>query len=305
MNRAFAVIFALLLAHAFGADNTGHNVVQVQMRNVTYRVTDRASVHIARLDGELRPTHDGTVPSFDDRQSFLIDIRSAEIEIADTALANVLNENVFAAHDAPIKNVQIATEGTRVKIKGKLHSKADVPFEMEGTLSATPDGMVRIHSEHIKAAHLPMKGLMDLVGIKVADLMKTDKVHGLRVDKDDLILNPTAILPPPRIEGRVSAIDICGNLIVQTFGGKPSDTRGRTGNFMSYQGGQLKFGKLTMSPADLILIDPAPSDPFDFFFARYKDQLVAGYTKNTPQDGLRVYMPDYGKLKKQALGSPR
>jgi hypothetical protein len=41
------------------------------------------------------------------------------------------------------------------------------------------------------------------------------------------------------------------------------------------------------------LIDNDPSDPFDFFQERYKDQLVAGYSQNTPALGLKVYMPDY------------
>jgi hypothetical protein len=41
-------------------------------------------------------------------------------------------------------------------------------------------------------------------------------------------------------------------------------------------------------------------DPFDFYLDHYKEQLVAGYTKETSNFGLRVYMPDYNKLPKQA-----
>ena len=287
---------ALLAAAA--AEHAG-NTVQVQMRNISYRVTNTVAVRISRLDGELRPTREGVVPSFDDRESFLIDIRSADISLSTDALAAMLNQYAFAASDSPLKDVHIAPQGTGLKIQGKLR-KGNLPFETVGTLSVTGDGKVRVHTEHVKAAHVSVKGLMDLLGIKIANLIKTEKVRGLQVDQDDLILDPTAILPPPRITGRLSAIAVRGNTIVQTFGGKPADTHGRSGNYMSYQGGQLKFGKLTMSPTDLVLIDPDARDPFDFFFAHYKEQLVAGYTKNTPQDGLRVYMPDYGKMKKAA-----
>jgi hypothetical protein len=45
------------------------------------------------------------------------------------------------------------------------------------------------------------------------------------------------------------------------------------------------------------LIDMEPRDPFDFFLDHYREQLSAGYTKITPQFGLRVYMRDYGKLR--------
>jgi hypothetical protein len=65
---------------------------------------------------------------------------------------------------------------------------------------------------------------------------------------------------------------------------------------MAYRKNQLRFGKLTMSDTDLILIDMDPRDPFDFYLDHYKEQLVAGYTKETPSFGLRVYMCDYNKL---------
>jgi len=65
---------------------------------------------------------------------------------------------------------------------------------------------------------------------------------------------------------------------------------------MYYRGGVLRFGKLTMSDADMELIDQSPADPFDFFQDRYNDQLVAGYSKNTRDHGLKVYMPDYYRI---------
>ena len=65
---------------------------------------------------------------------------------------------------------------------------------------------------------------------------------------------------------------------------------------MYYRGGVLRFGKLTMNDADMQLIDPDPADPFDFFQDRYNVQLVAGYSKNTPEHALKVYMPDYHRV---------
>jgi hypothetical protein len=54
-----------------------------------------------------------------------------------------------------------------------------------------------------------------------------------------------------------------------------------------------------MSDADLKLIDMDAKDPFDFYSAKYSEQLVAGYSKNTPQQALRTYMPDFNDLKKR------
>lgn len=56
----------------------------------------------------------------------------------------------------------------------------------------------------------------------------------------------------------------------------------------------IRFGKLTMTGADLQLIDA--DDAFDFYPAKYNAQLVAGYSKNTPDRGLMTYMPDFNDL---------
>ena len=68
-------------------------------------------------------------------------------------------------------------------------------------------------------------------------------------------------------------------------------------NYMYYRGGTLRFGNLTMSDADLALIDASQKDPFDFYQDRYERQLVAGYSKNTLAHGLKVYMPDYYRVR--------
>jgi len=65
---------------------------------------------------------------------------------------------------------------------------------------------------------------------------------------------------------------------------------------MYYRGGILRFGKLTMVRTDLLLLDADQKDVFDFSPERYNAQLVAGYSKNTPAQGLIVYMPAFADL---------
>src|SRR5215510_15104665 len=114
--------------------------VDVQMRNVVYHFIDNIAVHIHSLNGQLLPMK-GELPVFDDENSFKIQITSAVITIAPDSLANVLNSYVFLRRDAPLKNISIGIDNSgRLKVKGKLHSKGDIPFETEGVLSATSEG---------------------------------------------------------------------------------------------------------------------------------------------------------------------
>ena len=287
-------------SHAQQNQPTKKTAVQTEMRNVMYHFTDNVTVHILQLRGALVPVRQDSLPIFDDSRSFHLEISSADINMTTDSLANVLNQYVFAASDAPLKGLSVTTEGNSLKVKGKLHSKGDISFEAVGTISATPEGQIRIHAEKVKAAHLPVKGLLDLLGLKIADLINTKEVRGVRSEENDLILDPEQILPPPHIEGRITAVRIQGNQIVQVFGNKPKaeSTGAIAGNYMAYHGAQLPFGKLTMSDTDMILIDMDPKDPFDFYLDHYRDQLVAGYTKITPQFGLRVFMRDFHKLQR-------
>ena len=291
---AFAIVGAALTSNPRPAAPAGS--VHAEMHNVVYHFSDSASVHIVDLEGDLVPTDTKGIPIFDDANSFRLVIHSAEISITSDALASTLNRYVFASPDAPLKKIHIATHGDKLSIRGLLHAKRDLPFEAEGSVTVTPEGDIRVHTEKVKAAHLPIKGLMDLLGANISKLIDTRKVQGLRAEKDDLILVASQLFPPPHIEGRLSAIWLRGNEVVQQFGTSARLGAHRSGNYMAYRGGQLRFGKLTMSDTDLILIDMDPEDPFDFYLAHYQDQLVAGYTKSTPSFGLRAYFRDYNKL---------
>ena len=266
------------------------------MRNVLYHFSDSVVVHIETLNGEVVPTGEYKFPIFDDKKSFNIEISSGKIAIDTLSLANVFNSYVFASANAPLKDISVTMENNRLKIKGKLHTKGDIPFETDGVLTPTRDGKIRLHTEKIKALHVSVKGLMDLFNVQIADFVKTGKIPGVATDQNDLVLDLSEILPAPHIRGKVTAIRFEGRTLVQTFGSDEKSVKYLPGNYMSYHGNTLRFGKLTMDDADLILIDMDPGDPFDFYLDHYKEQISAGYAKITPSFGLRVFVKDFNKL---------
>jgi hypothetical protein len=278
--------------------NKQEGTVQAQMRNVTYHFSDTVVVEIKSLNGELVPLGKNEFPIFDVKDSFSLRISTAEMAIDSSNLANLLNSYVFARPQSPLTALSIVVEKGRVKVKGKLHDKGDIPFETEGILTPTADGKLRLQSEKIKAMHVPVKGLMSLFGIDLGGLIKEGKVPGVRAEEDDLILDLEQILPPPHIEGKVVSVRIEGEKIIQIFGGSDANPvkNIRAGNYMAYKNNRLRFNKLVMNDADLILIDMDPNDPLDFYLEHYKEQVSAGYTKTTLESGLRVFIKDFNKL---------
>jgi hypothetical protein len=281
-------------------------VVRATMQNVDFHLTDRIVTHIANLSGKLTPTKPG-IPTFDDKNSFLLDIDSANVSVSAASLTSDLNDFVFAKPDAPLKKLSVSTQGDQLVLKGILASKGDLSFETAGTLTATSDGMIRVHTTRVKALHLPVKGLMDMLGLSTEAMLNTKNVPGVTVDKDDLILDPAAILPPPKMRGHLTSIRVANEGIALSFGnqvpgGKVSILTSSCGgrNFMAFKGGTVRFGKLTMTDADLELVDSQPTGAFDFSIDHYMQQLVAGYSKMTPKGGLCAHVPDLDKIQKPA-----
>jgi hypothetical protein len=313
----FAGLIPFRVANADQASGApaASGAVAVAMKNVEFHLTDNIIVHVATLNGKMTSTH-GEIPVLDDKRSFVLDIDSAKVAVSMTALANDLNDYVFAKPDAPLKKLNATTQGQLLVVKGLLVSKGGIPFETDGTLSVTPEGMIRVHTQKVKALKVPVKGLMDMLGIDTANLLTTKKVEGVTVDKDDLILDPSKILPPPELTGHLVSIDIVGGQILLGF--KSSEGPGKQSavvnscparNYLTFKGGSVRFGKLTMSDTDLELIDSDPGDSFDFSIDHYKDQLVAGYAKMTRRGGLCVQVPDFNKVKpngnSQQKGNPK
>jgi hypothetical protein len=255
-------------------------------------------LQIRYLLGEMIATSAEPV-TLDDPASFETSIKAAEIAISAKTLSDLLNQRVFAYPGAPLKNLTITTKAGRIKQTGIMHKGVDLPFELEGTLGVTADGEIRLHADKVRSAHVPFKGLLHLFGEDLSKLIRIKQDRGVTLEGDDIFLNPSKMLPPPRITGKVTAVRIEGDLIVQTFG-TGGDKIGippfKARNYIYHKGGILRFGKLTMKDVDLEIVDKSPATPFEFSLPEYNRQLVAGYSKNTESHGLIVFMPDLDSL---------
>ena len=131
-----------------------------------------------------------------------------------------------------------------------------------------------------------MTRLMKVFGVEMDDLLKVKPGYGVTVDDNDLILDPQQLVPPPLIRGKVTSVRVTDGAIVQTFGSgeqRRLSPLAVSRNYIYWRGSNLQFGKLTMAETDLELVDEDPDDPFDFSIDHWNDQLVAGYSKNTPE----------------------
>src|SRR5688572_18016244 len=277
--------------------------VQIEMKNVRLHVAADVMLNVRHLRGEMVSRAAGSPPVLDDQWSYVIHMFSADVSIDMASLTNLMNHHAFAWEDAPIKEIEMSVDEGRLKQKGKMKKGVWLPFSMKASVSATPDGRMRLHTESVKALGIPATKLLDLFDLTLDKLLTIEKGHGMEVKEDDVIISPGRILPPPELQGRLSKVEIVGQELHQVFSSTEAKTAAvltppdpKVRNYIYFSGSSITFGKLTMAGADLQLIDADERDAFDFYPSNYNAQLVAGYSKNTPDKGLKTYMPDYNDL---------
>jgi hypothetical protein len=270
------------------------------MRNVHYRIDRDLVMSIAYLVGWLEPTVKDSMPALDDPNSFRIRVASAEVALDTVSLTNLLNRYVFGYRGSPIHDLEITVDEGLLKQHGKLGT---LSFTIKSSVRVTPEGLIRLHPEDVKVLGINADGLMKTMGIQLDEMLKLKPGIGLRVVDNDFLIDPTMIVPPPRLEAKLRRVRLTPGAMVLEFGSRDSlgpqsyfSAETPAKNFMSFTGARLRFGKLTMNGTDMFIVDADESDPLDFSLERYHEQLVAGRHRTTPEDGLVVWMPDFHSL---------
>lgn len=291
MSVRTAVLAVLLLAQP---SQPAAPPVGIEMRNVSLHVASDAVIEVKWLSGRLRSAS-AHPPVFDDQNSFAIEVEDGEVAI-DASSLTALVTRAFDYKGAALSNLQLSFEEGHLVQRGKLKKGISVPFSIVAEVSATADGLLKVHPLKVKTAGIPTAKLMSIFGVELDDLLKSRPDRGIVFRDNDLFLDAARMMPAPHLKGRLSKAYVRADRLVQVFGKGAAAAARQSGNYIWFRGRSIRFGRLTMSDADLKLIDMDPRDPFDFYSERYNEQLVAGYSKNTPDHALRTYMPDYSDL---------
>jgi len=216
------------------------STVELQIREVNLHLDSSTVLEIKALRGEMVPTRKNRPVTLDDTTSFVTRISQGEIAISLGTLSALLNQRVFAYPHAPLKNITLKADGGRIKQSGTMHKGVDVPFEIEGSLEATQTGEIRLHADKVTSAHIPMKGLLHLFGEDLSKLVNLKQDRGVTIEGDNIVIRTDRILPPPRIEGRVTSVRIQADRIVLSFDSGSADELKppyKTGSYIFHRGG--------------------------------------------------------------------
>jgi hypothetical protein len=297
--RAVSLALIALFATACGTVEASKPAVDVDMRNVDLHITPHIDLHVRHLRGRFVAAGTRSAPYLDDPSSYIVAVDTGEVAVDLASLNAIVNRALERAH-SNVRRVEISIDDKgQLRQKGVVKKGINVPFEMKASVGVTPDGQIRLHAESMKGFGVPVNPLLKVLRLQTDDLMRVDPGHGIRVEGNDLLLDVSELLPPPGFHGQLTSVRVDRDALVQVFGTgtpRPISPAATAKNHIYWRGGQLAFGKLTMTDTDLELVDDDLRDVFDFSVDHWNEQLVAGYSKTTGDRGLRAHMPDYNDL---------
>ena len=268
----------------------------VHAHNLMLRKGPSFRVYVRWLHGQLIRAHRNVNPSFDDPESFSIDVKTGVLRANIGDLSNFLNASGMA--NSPLKNITISGDGDQIRLRGTLRKIVSLPIEMTGNIAVTPDNRIQIHVTKLSVLKIPFKAVLGGLRVSISDLFHPEGIPGIQVSGNDIFLDTPALLPPPHIRGQLTNVRIVNPDIEEIYGNAQSEAARveQWRNFIRLQGGTIDFGKLTMHEVDLTMIDLSDDPWFDLDLAHYQQQLVNGYTRMTPQAGMQIFMPDLDKI---------
>lgn len=334
------IIYSLLLSSSCGVDSTGTPFYdpnsnqynhendpsdlskravdginpRLVIKNVFLRVHKEVGVKITDLFGEMIPRVPTDPVNLDDVNSFAVNVHQASMVMNGKNLDALMKNFTLNYKDAPLSDLKNVITPGRITITGKMKQAGiKVSFEMSGTVTATPEGFIKVLPDKMKAAGIPVKGLMDLIGLETSKLINVNKDRGMEIVGSSIILYPSKLFPPPVISGKVSKVEADTDAMIMTFNDGVTMQRpplpvaeGLYKNYKHIYGGAIRLaGNETHENTNLLIVDMNQANDFDFFLAEYMNHLMAGQVNVLNKFGtLLTTMPDYEDIPKRLNKKP-
>ena len=100
-------------------------------------------IYVRWLRGNMVRTRLDVNPTFDDPESFFLEIKTGVIRANIGDIGNFLNAGGVA--NSPLRDITLLADSDHIKLKGTLHKLISVPVELLASVAATPDHRIQVH----------------------------------------------------------------------------------------------------------------------------------------------------------------
>ena len=278
--------------------STDSRPTAIYAHNLLLRKGPNFRIYVPWLRGNMVRTRRNVNPTFDDPESFLLEVKTGIIRANIGDIGNFLN--IGNIKGSPLRNITLVADGDQIKLNGTLHKVISMPVELRGSVAATADNRIQVHVTKLSVLKIPLKGILGGLHVSVSDLFQPKGIAGIEVSGNEIFFDTLKLLPPPHIRGQLTKVRVLSPDIEEVYGNAEGAVIRveQWRNFLRLNDGTIDFGKLTMHHVDITMVDMSNDAWFDLDLNNYQNQLVNGYTRMTPEAGLQIFMPDLDTLPK-------
>ena len=219
----FAVVLWLLLlpAGAIGggdpqsnSDAGAHPPARLSIASgILYSATG-AAIQLRSVNAEIQ--HGSCGGEQNKPGASCVSVENGAAVISDDSLSKLLNEKLAGRG---LKEIKVSEDKGKVKITGKADKLLTMPFTVEGPVSLTKDGNIRLQTETVRVAKLP--GLADLLGVDPEKMTGDNSIKGITADKNSITFDPN-LLWGMSVNGKVTRLVLQHTGLVLMFGQPPA-----------------------------------------------------------------------------------
>lgn len=104
-----------------------------------------------------------------------LQIKQAEIAVSEAELNKQFKAILELSNEQRLRETLMSTDANGLKLAGKVKAARYLPevsFSVQGNLAALPGNVIRFSPQDIRVVGIPVKQLMDVIGLELANIAK-------------------------------------------------------------------------------------------------------------------------------------
>ena len=302
-ERAARVQSSALLTQFLSGDTAATSLdrgVRIRLQDVRFKWSDKVYIDTGNMSVKAMPER-GSVVNFDDLESFQLLVQQSVVLIRPDVLEGMFNESVFNYPDSRLRGLHVRLgkddKGrSNVVLSGSLNMGLWIPFTMSTRLSVdSQTNTLVIEVDDLKAFKIiPATKFLSWTPFHLERLIAIPPNKSLMVDGNRLMVKPLGLFPPPRISGRMSAVEVGDQTVKLTFAGDPiAGPVSDAPHYVYLRGGVAQFGHLRMVDTDILIRDRDTTNVFGFSLLHYAELIPKSAIEMRDTRSVRITMPDY------------
>ncbi|WP_426395571.1 hypothetical protein ACN9M1_15080 [Ralstonia sp. R-29] len=275
------------------------------LRHVDFRFDGGVGFVIDQLALRMVPRAPGDPVWLDDVSSYTLQPVSGNVRVTAESMAALFNTVVFArgpGNDPPLRNFSFSLDDGTLDMRAEMRRRgAWVPIELRGPLVLRDPQTIVFRPNVVKVQGQNASALMGAAHIELADLLPVS-TPAVQLAGSEIVMQVPKLFPPPALDLKLSAIRVTRDgLFMQIGDGAPqmpplANAADAQRPYILFRGGDIRFMRSMPMNARIDIVVADPARPFVFNLYRYRDQLVAGSLRFSPDGGIRVLMPSFNTL---------